>query len=222
MSERLDCWNEIGVTGNRSCGELVTHTHCRNCPSYTAAAATRLDRPIEQETIDAATSYYAATPERIDVTLSSCFVFRIGREWLAIPIAMLDEVVGSRATHVLPHRRGPVKVGLVSVRGDIFVHVSLAGLLGISGDGDEPAGAPGQGRTAPRVVVLADTAGRIAITVDEVLGFHSYNPEVLRSVPSTLSQALHSHAIAIISIGERIVGLLDGSRVTASLSRALS
>ena len=38
-----DCWQQIGVWGNGSCGELKTHLHCRNCPTYAAAAMRLLD-----------------------------------------------------------------------------------------------------------------------------------------------------------------------------------
>ncbi len=34
-----DCWNRIGVRGDGSCPELKRHIHCRNCPVYSAAAA---------------------------------------------------------------------------------------------------------------------------------------------------------------------------------------
>lgn len=222
VSEREDCWNAIGVTGDRSCVELAEHTHCRNCPSYTSAAANRLDRPVEDATIDAATAYYASPAEEENVASSSCFVFRIGGEWLAIPIGMLDEVIGAKPTHSLPHRRGSARVGIVSVRGDIIVHVSLAGLLGIPDDAETPSVAGVHLRRAPRVVVLADARGRLAITVDEVLGFHSYGPAALRPVPSTLGQAIRSHATAMISMGDRVVGLLDGARVAASLSQVIA
>ena len=220
MSVREDCWNEIGVTGDRSCEELTTHTHCRNCPSYASAAATRLDRPIAEESIDQATAYYAAPRELEEVAASSCFVFRVGAEWLAIPTKLLHEVVEVTATHSLPHRRGTIGVGLVSVRGDIIVHVSLAGLLGIADD--KKSSTSGPRRTAARVVVLADSAGRIAISVDEIMGFHSYDPAASRAVPSTLGQALVSYATSMICIGDRIVGMLDGARVAASLSQALA
>jgi chemotaxis-related protein WspD len=182
--------------------------------------ATRFDRPIAEEYIDAATAYYAAPRELEDVVASSCFVFRVGAEWLAIPTRLLHEVVQVSATHSLPHRRGTVGVGLVSVRGDIIVYVSLAGLLGIADD--KSASASALHRRAPRVVVLADTAGRIAISVDEILGFHSYDPAASRAVPSTLGQSLVSYATSMICIGDRIVGLLDGARVAASLSLALA
>jgi hypothetical protein len=34
-----DCWNKIGVWGNRECGELKHAIHCRNCIVYSSAAA---------------------------------------------------------------------------------------------------------------------------------------------------------------------------------------
>lgn len=222
MTERTDCWNVIGVAGDRSCAELSAHTHCRNCPTYAAAAATRLDRPIADDAIEIATAYYAAPREVEDAATASCFVFRLGSEWLALPMALLDEVVSARPTHSLPHRRGAVKIGVLSVRGDILVHVSLAGLLGIPDDGTTPAAANGHGRSAPRVVVLADGRGRLAISVDEVMGIHRYDPIVLRPVPATLGQSMISYASALLAMGDRIVGVLDGGRVLASLSHALS
>jgi chemotaxis-related protein WspD len=222
MSEREDCWNVIGVSGDRSCTELSEHTHCRNCPKYASAAATRLDRPIADAAIDTATAYYAAPREVEDAASASCFVFRLGAEWLAIPMALLDEVVTTRSTHSLPHRRGAVRIGVISVRGDIIVHVSLAGLLGIPDDAASPAAPHTHRQSAPRVVVLADDRGRLAISVDEVMGIHRYDPVVLRPVPATLGQAMVSYASALLAVGDRIVGVLDGTRVLASLSHALS
>ncbi|HBP1772226.1 TPA: chemotaxis protein CheW, partial [Pseudomonas aeruginosa] len=33
-----DCWNRIGVHGDKSCERLAEHVHCRNCEVYAAAA----------------------------------------------------------------------------------------------------------------------------------------------------------------------------------------
>ena len=111
---------------------------------------------------------------------ASCFVFRLGAEWLALPMALLDEVVAATvdALAAAPSRSGEDRV--LSVRGDILVHVSLAGLLGIPDDG-AAASTNGHRRSAPRVVVLADARGRLAISVDEVMGIHRYDPVVLRA-----------------------------------------
>ena len=40
-----DCWNRIGVYGDRSCPELSTFVHCRNCPVFAAAARSLLRPP---------------------------------------------------------------------------------------------------------------------------------------------------------------------------------
>jgi len=222
MTARVDCWNEIGVMGDRSCVELAEHTHCRNCPSYAAVAGVRLDRPVTDDAIDAATAYYAAPREVESLSTASCFVFRIGAEWLGIPIALLDEVVASKPTHSLPHRRGAVRLGLVSIRSDILVHVSLSGLLGIPDDEATPSAALEHRRRAPRVIVLQDEKGRLAMSVDEVMGIHQYDPALLRAVPSTLGQALVSYTHALLAVGDRMVGVLDGARVLATMSQVLA
>ena len=40
-----DCWNVIGVRGDRSCPELTTVVHCHHCPVFAAAGRTFLDAP---------------------------------------------------------------------------------------------------------------------------------------------------------------------------------
>ncbi|MEM7650108.1 MAG: chemotaxis protein CheW, partial [Cyanobacteria bacterium P01_A01_bin.70] len=32
-----DCWNQIGVRGDRTCPTLETVIHCHNCPVYSQA-----------------------------------------------------------------------------------------------------------------------------------------------------------------------------------------
>lgn len=36
------CWSKIGVSGDRTCPELQSFVHCRNCPVFAAAARTFL------------------------------------------------------------------------------------------------------------------------------------------------------------------------------------
>ena len=53
-----DCWNKIGVRGDGSCPELEKHIHCRNCPTYTAAASMLLDRDLRSSSICAPFIHY--------------------------------------------------------------------------------------------------------------------------------------------------------------------
>ena len=39
----VECWREIGVSGDRSCPELEKHLHCRNCPTHAQIARKLLD-----------------------------------------------------------------------------------------------------------------------------------------------------------------------------------
>ena len=43
-----DCWSHIGVSGDRTCPELSSFIHCRNCPVFAAAARTFFDRPAPE------------------------------------------------------------------------------------------------------------------------------------------------------------------------------
>ena len=44
-----DCWNRIGIHGDKSCPLLAEHIHCRNCAVYSAAATRLLDRYALQQ-----------------------------------------------------------------------------------------------------------------------------------------------------------------------------
>ena len=44
-----DCWNRIGIHGDKSCPLLIDHIHCRNCAVYSAAATRLLDRYALQQ-----------------------------------------------------------------------------------------------------------------------------------------------------------------------------
>ena len=185
-------------------------------------AGEKLDeRLLDADTIEAATVHYARARERQDVALSSVFVFRLGAEWLGFPTAMLDRVAAPTVVHSLPHRRGSAVAGLVNVGGDLVVHVSLAGLLGIPADVAVGA-ADASRRIAPRLVVLADARGRLAITVDEVWGVHHYDPALLRAAPPTLSRAPTTFTTAMLEVDGRMVGCLDGARVMDALSVAIA
>lgn len=180
------------------------------------------DRPLDDASIDRATAHYASPRETGEAELLSALVFRLGKEWLAIPSAMLDRIADLPPVHSLPHRRGGVTAGLVNVGGDLVVHVSLAGLLGVE-SGATPSHENGAGRrVVSRLVVLADARGRLAITVDEVWGVHHYGPADLRPVPPTLARAPSSFTTAMLHVDGRLAGCLDGARLLDALSVAIS
>ncbi|WYX25703.1 hypothetical protein WJ969_08370 [Achromobacter xylosoxidans] len=53
LAEVDDCWNRIGIRGDKRCERLAGYVHCRNCPVYADAAKRILDRlPPQAEGVD--------------------------------------------------------------------------------------------------------------------------------------------------------------------------
>ena len=169
-----DCWNRIGFKGDRSCGELPKFGHCHNCPVFAAAAERLFARPLP----DACVAERGARFERARPSgpTLAVLVFRVGEEWLALDDSVLIEVGEPRVVHRVPHRREQLLRGLVNVRGELQLCVSLAELLGLTptqAAGDRrrnPAGCwwpskskaagPGGGRSRGRSPRTAGTADR--------------------------------------------------------------
>jgi chemotaxis-related protein WspD len=210
-----DCWNTIGVQGDNSCPELVHLAHCRNCSRYSAAAFALLDRYPAAEYGSEPSDRVAAASDTARDT-KSAIVFRLGTEWFALPTLAFDEVVQQRTICPLPHRRGGVIAGVVNIRGEILICVSLKRILGL---GDTAALEPVQGDSArSRVLVVRCGGGRLAFPVDEVQHAHRYQPGELKPPPATVAKAEKVATRAILPWHGRSVGLLDPEAVLGAAS----
>lgn len=215
-----DCWNRIGVRGDRSCPELKTHIHCRNCPVHAAAVATLLDRALPADHLERWTEHFAQPPVRHEAGLNAIVIFRIGREWLALPTAVFLEVAAERPVHSLPHRRNATVRGLVNVRGELLLCVSASSLLGIA---DTPAATEEASRkTTRRLLVLSRDGQRLVLPVDEVGGTHRYHPRDLLPPPATVSRATATYTKAVLRWRDYTVGCLDDELLFYSLNRSIT
>ncbi|WP_337172974.1 chemotaxis protein CheW [Paludisphaera sp.] len=226
---RDDCWNRIGIGGDRSCPELEGHVHCRNCPVYTSAARRFFDRPAPPGYLDEWTRWLADPGECDDEAELAAgrdaqgrrdevgaLIFRLGPEWLAFHTRAVVEAALPRPVHRVPHRSNAVLRGLVSLHGQLQLCFSLHGLLGLPEPRDDADDAATARR---RLVVLRDAerADAWACAVDEIHGVEHFARPALQGVPSTLANPAVSFSQAVIPWGGRTVGLLDESRVFASL-----
>ena len=222
-----DCWNRIGVRGDRSCAELRSHIHCRNCPVFSAAARTLLDVPAPAGSRQNATEHFArpaqAEPGHVaGADMESVIVFRLRAEWYAIRPAVCLEITDLRPIHSLPHRRNAAVLGVVNVRGGLLVCISLAVILGAAA---QPEAIPTQSprRTGvPRLLVARGAAGAVVFPVDEVQGMERFRTRELKEVPATVAQAQATYTRALLSLSDRTVGLLDEQRLFYTVERALS
>jgi chemotaxis-related protein WspD len=75
-----DCWNQIGVRGDRSCPELATVGHCHNCPVFAAAGRRFLDGPCPDGYLEEWTQRLAAPVADATSDLHSVLIFRLSAE----------------------------------------------------------------------------------------------------------------------------------------------
>jgi chemotaxis-related protein WspD len=222
-----DCWNRIGVHGDRSCAELLRHIHCRNCPVFSAAARTLLDVPAPAGSGQIATEHFAQAEQgELGIAASadtqSVIVFRLRAEWYAIRAAVCQEITDLRPIHSLPHRRDGAVLGVANVRGGLLVCISLTVILGVTA---QPEAIPTQSRrraAVPRLLVARGTAGTVVFPVDEVHGMERFRARDLKVVPSTVAQAQATYTQALMPLGDRTVGLLDEQLLFYTVERALA
>ena len=80
----IDCWRVIGVGGDRSCPELKTYIHCRNCPVMTDAAEAFFNRTPPEGYLDEWQQVLEATPESTEISGRSVLIFRLADEWFSL------------------------------------------------------------------------------------------------------------------------------------------
>lgn len=217
-----ECWREIGVSGDRTCPELDEHLHCRNCPTHAQIARKLLDRPLPPGYRDTWTQHFARPDEKAPEgeEIDSVLIFRIGEEWLGLPAAICREIAEPRPVHSLPHRRSEAVRGIVNVRGELLICVSLPALLGIGA----MSSSRGAERIAvfPRLVVTGEEARHVAFEADEVHGLHAYRAHERGAVPATVGRSAASVVETMVPWNGRAVGCLDAGRLLALIDRSIA
>ena len=200
------CWNRIGVRGDRSCPELPKVTHCHNCPVFAAAGRRFLDAPSPLDYLDEWTRRLATSDDGEILDEFSVLVFRVGDEWLALPVTVLVEVTPPRTPHRIPHRAG-LLAGVVNIRGELHLCIRMDLLLGI-GSSD------GQARSDnPRLIVLRRDSESWAFPADEVDQVRRLPGQSLTQPAPTLARSVAKLTRGVFASGEHSVGLLDDVRL---------
>jgi chemotaxis-related protein WspD len=215
-----DCWNEIGVHGDSSCAELERHIHCRNCPTYSAAAIRLFDRELPADYRSDWTRHFAEEKQVTKREGHSVVIFRVGSEWLALPASVFLAVSELKPIHSLPHRRNRIVLGLVNVRGELLVCVSLEETLGL-----ENASAPAkdkQPQTHQRLLIVSREDGRLVFPVESVHGIHRYHLGEVNAVPATVAKATATCTKGMLAWRDQSVGLLNDQLLFDHLNRSLA
>jgi chemotaxis-related protein WspD len=212
------CWNEIGVHGDGSCPELERFVRCRNCPVYSSAGVRLLDRPSPEGYRREWRDHFAQEKQLAARRKHSAVIFGVKDERLALPTEAFQEVAERRPVHSLPHRRQGIVLGLVNIRGELLVCVSLGHLLGL-----ENLGPRETRRKVHRWLLVGDWGGnRFVFPVDEVCGIHHFDLQQLQEPPATLAKSNLRFSRGILQWEGRTVGFLDPNWLFLSLNRSLA
>ena len=210
-----DCWNRIGIYGDKSCPVLPEHIHCRNCSVYSAAATRLLDRySFEQEHVE----QYATRVDERKVATRSLMIFRLGDEWLGLATRCLDEVAPMQPIHSLPHQRSRALQGVANVRGALVPCLSLIELLGL----DPTLAGPTSLRVMPRMLILAAHGGPVVVPVDEVDGIHNIEERVLNAASASGEHVSAKYTRGVLQWKTRSLRWLDEEQLLGAITRSLT
>ena len=216
----MNCWNQIGIHGDASCAKLHEHEHCRDCPTYQVAAVQLLDTAPSADQLTDATAFFARKPVAAVSRSDAVVIFRCGSTWLALPCAVIQEVVAPRPIHTVPHRRNGAVLGLVNIRGELLVCVALSFVLHLadaSADHRELSSP-----TAARMLVTQQGGTRIVYPVDEVFSIERFEPQHHEAVPAIVAKTAASLTKALLNWRGNPVSLLDEQSLLIAVNRSLA
>lgn len=217
-----DCWNRIGVWRRdvEVCPKLAQVVHCRNCEQYSAAGRRILQREIPPGYRDEWTRLLAEHKQGPQPNTESAVIFRLGDEWLSIPSRIVREITSSKPIRRLPHTRRNIVKGLVNMRGELQICISLGGMLDLE-KGELPRRFGSVG-IADRMVLIADADNQYVFPVTEVHGLHRHHPGELQPVPATLGKSKATYTRGVLHWNGQHVACLDAELLFHTLNRSLS
>jgi chemotaxis-related protein WspD len=190
---------------------MSTDTPSPAPPDETAEARSFFDRSPPEDYLKEWAERLAMPPEEPDRALRSFVVFRLAREWLALPAEVFAEVTTPQPIHAIPHRTNGVLLGLVNIRGQLRLAVSLHGLFDLESEDSEP-----NSTSTTRLLILRDGSDQWVFSVQEVAGIQRVAENRLRHVPSTLRKA-SPHTTAVFEWKDHTVGILQPAELYSSL-----
>ena len=215
-----DCWNSIGVWSRSrpSCPKLEQVTHCRNCRHYSNAGRSLLERPMAADYRAEWSARLAAARHTRTSACNAALLFRVGDEWLGLDCRRVREITEMRLVHSLPHKTGTLVRGLVNLRGELKVCVSIGALLHID---KAQQNHQADHEIRERMLHVHEQGYSFVFPVSAVHGIHRYPDNALKPAPATLSKARQSFTSGILGWNNQHVGILDHELLFYALNKGL-
>lgn len=216
-----DCWNRIGVwsKSDRSCEQLPQYIHCANCPVFSSAGRQLLNNAPPEGYLLEWAEFLSVEQKEKERNTSSVILFRLGDEWLGMPSGLVDELVPMRKIHRVPHRKSAILRGLVTIRGELQICVSMGNLLNITRG--EISGTNVIKGIYERLMVISLKGAKYVFPVSEVRGVHRYGAAAVRDAPATALNCSVHFLKGMLVVDNKHVGILDQELLFSALSRGM-
>ncbi len=216
-----DCWNRIGVwaKGNRECPKLKQVGHCLNCEVFSSAGRQLLECEAPPGYLEQWTEFCSGQQKDKNTQAGSIILFRIGDEWLGLETRILDEVMSIRNVHSVPHRKSTILKGLVNVRGELQLCVSIGRLLNITRG--EITGANIVKGVYERMVVASYHGVKFVFPVSEMRGVYRFDLGEMREVPVTAMNCSVNYLKGMLIWENHHVGVIDQASLFPALERGI-
>lgn len=219
-AELDDCWNRIGVWshGQSSCPQLENVIHCRNCEHYSRAGREILRKPVPEQYRQEWSERLSHADQAPLPDLESVLLFRLGSEWLGLNSIYINEICQVRTLHRLPRQETSIVKGVVNIRGELKICVSLDSVLRVAPLENTSINQHG---IHERMIYVSKGEQNFVFRVNEVFGVHRYQQSGLKTIPSTVSRSKQSFTTGILLWEQRKVGILDAELLFYSLEKGL-
>jgi chemotaxis-related protein WspD len=234
-----DCWNQIGVKGDRTCSELKTVIHCYECSVYAAVGDSLLEREPPADYLENWINILeeaSANPDIYDSNEAiirtseaiSIIIFQLGNEKLALPVRMMQEVTHPCIIQPLPHRSNELFLGLVNIRGETLLCASLDHLLHIQINQDIVQKKPNQETNSTvkpinpqRMIVAGQGEDKWVFPVDEVHGIFRFHLNELQDAPVVITKSEEGYTKGIVYWEGKKVNYLDSDLLFYTLNNKI-
>ena len=203
------CWSKIGVWGDaqEKCDRLADVTHCRNCDVFSLAGRSVFETLPPAGYISQWQKEISIKKEEREKGDIGILVFRLGKEWLALPVEYLQEIVEERKIHKIPHNDGIYILGIVNIGGEVNTCYSLMNLLEIDENADNNDSA------LRRLIVIAINGDRFVLPVCEISGLARYSAADLLPAPATLGKNMRTYLVGMFNLNKRQVAALNVEQI---------
>jgi chemotaxis-related protein WspD len=180
-----------------------------------------LQRPITKDYQEEWTDVLMKYQEMLEAEkVISVVIFRLSKEWLALPTIFFKEVIQHRPIHHIPHRTGKILLGVVNLEGVLRLCIDLQHLLQIT-----PCFVPCSLRgfhQSDRMIAIQKEGELWVFLADEIEGIDVWDLSLIENVPINMTKSAANYLKGMMNKGNKRVGLLDEELLFYSLMRNLT